>query len=93
MNQPACARVLIAGRVQGVGFRYFVTSKAEAFNIKGYVRNLDTGAVEIEVEGEKQEIHSFLKEVRQGPLHAQIYEFQVEWKPHKQQYDHFYVKY
>ena len=86
-------RWLLVGRVQGVGFRYFVTSKAEAFPVNGYVRNLDTGTVEIEVEGNKEEVSKFLTEIRQGPRHATIGDFQLEWKPYKMSYDHFFVKY
>jgi acylphosphatase len=85
--------VLINGRVQGVGFRYFVTSRAVSYQVSGYVRNLDTGGVEIEVEGTRQEINDFLSEIRRGPRHGAVMDFQVEWKPHKKQYDHFFVKY
>ena len=93
MTEFACARVLISGRVQGVGFRYFVTSKAEEFPVNGFVRNLDTGTVEIEVEGDKEEITKFLGEIRLGPRHSTIGDFQLEWKPYKMNYDHFFVKY
>ena len=93
MTEPACARTLISGQVQGVGFRFFVTSLAESFDVMGYVRNLETGGVEIEVEGEKEEIINFLGEVRRGPRHANIADVQVEWKPFKMQFDHFFVKY
>ena len=60
MSELACARVLINGLVQGVGFRYFVTSRAVSYEVCGYVRNLDTGGVEIEVEGTREEINKFL---------------------------------
>ncbi len=93
MSELACARVLLDGRVQGVGFRYFVTSKAADYEVVGYVRNLDTGGVEIEVEGKREVISQFLLEIKRGPSHGEIANFQVEWKPHKKQYDHFFVKY
>jgi acylphosphatase len=93
MTEMACARVLIGGRVQGVGFRYFATSRAEGFQVSGFVRNLDTGDVEIEVEGTKQEIIDFLSELRKGPTHGTVGDFQLEWKPFKMLYDHFFVKY
>ncbi len=89
----ATARVLITGRVQGVGFRYFVTSTAERFPVNGYVRNLETGAVEIEAEGEKKSVHEFLTAVRTGPRNAQVSEFQLEWKPFENKYQEFAVKY
>jgi acylphosphatase len=93
MNEPTCARVLINGRVQGVGFRYFVTSRAVSYQVSGYVRNLDTGGVEIEVEGMRDEVNKFLAEIRPGPRHGMVTEFHLEWKPFKKQYDHFFVKY
>ncbi len=93
MSEQACARVLISGRVQGVGYRFFITSRAEDFPVAGYVRNLETGAVEIEVEGQKQIVMDFINEVRKGPRHAEIRDFQIEWKPFKMTYDHFFVKY
>lgn len=93
MSEMACARVLITGRVQGVGYRFFVTTRAESYPIFGYVRNLETGAVEIEVEGVKQTVMDFINDVRQGPRHAQVLDFQMEWKPYKMSYDKFFVKY
>lgn len=47
------AHLLISGMVQGVGYRWFVMRKANEYNLKGYVRNLYTDDVEVEVEGEK----------------------------------------
>lgn len=93
MSELTCAKVLINGLVQGVGFRYFVTSKAADFAVQGYVRNLDTGAVEVEVEGTREEIGRFLAELRRGPKHGLVTDFQLEWKSYKKQYDHFFVKY
>jgi acylphosphatase len=93
MSDLACARVLINGRVTGVGFRYFVTTKAEDFQVLGYVRNLDTGLVEVEVEGERQEIANFLGAIKSGPSHGIVSEFQTEWKQYKMLYDRFDVKY
>ena len=93
MSELACARVLINGLVQGVGFRYFVTSHAVSYDVCGYVRNLDTGGVEIEVEGTREEITKFLAEMRRGPRHGLVTDFQLEWKSFKKQYDHFFVKY
>lgn len=49
----------IKGAVQGVGFRYFVYSKAKAFDIKGYVENMDDGSVVVIAEGEENNLSSF----------------------------------
>ena len=73
MTEMACARALITGRVQGVGFRFFVTTKAEGYPIFGFVRNLETGALEIEVEGDKQVVMDFLNDIRKGPRHCRSF--------------------
>ena len=79
--------------VQGVGFRYFTTSTAQRHPVNGYVRNLDTGDVEIEVEGSKQAVMEFLLDIKKGPGHSHIDNFQVEWKKPQGAYDSFYVRY
>ncbi len=79
--------------VQGVGFRYFATSTAEKFPINGYVRNLDTGDVEIEVEGTKEVVMQFLMALRKGPAYSQIENFQIEWKKYESSHENFFVKY
>jgi len=43
-----CAKMIVKGRVQGVGFRWFVQQRAEKFGVSGYVKNLDNGDVGIE---------------------------------------------
>jgi acylphosphatase len=50
------AKVLISGRVQGVGFRYFTTDLAKSYDLSGWVKNLATGDVEILVEGDKSAV-------------------------------------
>ncbi len=52
------------GRVQGVGFRYFVSTLAADFPVSGYVRNLSNGAVEVVVVGHFAALESFLKEIK-----------------------------
>jgi acylphosphatase len=57
-------RVLYEGRVQGVGFRYTVSTIAKAFPVRGYVRNLPDGRVEVIVEGSHSDVEGFLGEIR-----------------------------
>jgi acylphosphatase len=56
-------RVLFEGRVQGVGFRYTVKDLARGFDVRGSVKNLPDGSVELIVMGEKDEVESFIKEI------------------------------
>lgn len=55
------ATILVNGRVQGVGYRAFVKNKALDFQIKGSVRNLGNGSVEIFVDGNPSEIMRFIQ--------------------------------
>jgi len=70
-------RIIVDGRVQGVGFRYFVANGARNHNIAGFVQNLPDGKVEIDAEGECENIHHFLCECREGNSHSRIDTFVV----------------
>ncbi len=67
-------RLLISGRVQGVGYRYFAVRAAANYQVTGYVRNLDSGQVEVVAEGPREAIEEFKKELAAGPYHAQVRE-------------------
>ena len=60
------------GRVQGVGFRFFVSERAGAEGLAGWARNRPDGAVEIEVEGDRAAVDRFERLVRQGPAGARV---------------------
>ena len=60
------------GRVQRVGFRYFVESAAQREGIQGYVRNQHDGSVEIVAEGDLDAIQRFEMAVRRGPAGARV---------------------
>jgi|LSQX01.2.fsa_nt_gb acylphosphatase len=70
----------VYGIVQGVGYRAFVCRHARALGVKGYVRNLYDGSVEVVAEGPEEILRFFLKALRTGPLRARIEEVQVEWQ-------------
>jgi len=54
--------IVASGRVQGVGFRFFVRELAKKYDISGYAKNLPDGSVEIIGEGENDVLQDFLKE-------------------------------
>lgn len=58
--------VIVSGRVQGVGFRYFVLSLASRYNLTGWVKNLYNGDVELEAEGISTRLTPFLSEIQEG---------------------------
>jgi acylphosphatase len=60
-------RVIVRGRVQGVGFRWFVREHARTLRLAGWVRNLPDGMVELEVEGPDDRVAELLAYVSEGP--------------------------
>jgi acylphosphatase len=82
--------IIAEGLVQGVGFRWFVARRAEALGVKGWVRNLYNGSVEIEAEAERSLLEEFIKEVKVGPRSAHVTNLCIEWKDHhSQEYTRF----
>ena len=64
--------VRVTGRVQGVGFRWFVRERADALGLAGWVKNRSDGSVELLVSGEAAASEQFLAAVRRGPPHARV---------------------
>ena len=65
-------RAVVHGRVQGVGFRYFTAVQARKYGIGGFVKNRFDGTVELEAEGEPEQLDRFLEQVRQGPTYSHV---------------------
>jgi acylphosphatase len=66
-------QVFYEGNVQGVGFRWSVRHAAKGFDLTGWVRNLPDGRVELQVNGEEDEVRAFLDGVAKGELHSLIH--------------------
>jgi acylphosphatase len=82
---------LIEGRVQGVGFRYFVLEHANRLGLKGWVRNTYQGNVEVIAEGCRDDLNQFLDLLNQGPRGAFITQVIQEWGSATSEFDHFAV--
>ena len=65
-------RLLISGRVQGVGYRDWMLREAERRGLQGWVRNRADGAVEALVAGEEAAVRALLLALRRGPLLARV---------------------
>ncbi len=76
----SAAKYLVQGTVQGVFFRQFVKENADKLQLKGYVRNSESGDVEVLAEGEKENLANFKAELKKGPPHSQIRNVSVEDK-------------
>ena len=79
MAERVRAHIVVDGRVQGVGFRWFTRNAASAYGIRGWVRNRSGGSVEIEAEADRAAVEAFLEKVRQGPTFARVESVSVDW--------------
>jgi acylphosphatase len=68
----AARRYLVHGRVQGVGFRWFVQRRASALGVTGYVRNLDDGGVEVLAVGPPKILEQLRNDLWSGPVGASV---------------------
>lgn len=65
-------RLYIRGSVQGIFFRQFVQENAEKNDVKGFVRNLEDGRVEVFIEGDLENVEKVIGLCKKGPKHSQI---------------------
>lgn len=78
--EQAGIHAIVEGRVQGVGFRYFVVEEAELLGIKGWVRNRWDDTVEVTAEGERRALELFIAKLQRGPRAAYVSHVQVQWE-------------
>jgi acylphosphatase len=65
-------RAVVRGRVQGVGFRWFVKERARDLGVRGWVRNRTDGSVEVEAEGESVSLDQLRRALSEGPPGARV---------------------
>ena len=85
--------VRIDGRVQGVGYRYFVQRRAAQHAITGWVKNRADGSIEIEAVGKKPALEEFLSYVRVGPPAANVSHAVARWFDEEPVYKGFDVRF
>jgi acylphosphatase len=69
--------VVVAGRVQKVGFRAFTKRNALMLGVKGYVENTEDGKVHAVLEGDEHQVDKLLELIRQGPVVAQVRDVKI----------------
>ena len=74
-------RYVVKGRVQGVGFRFFVEDAARREGIRGYVRNQHDGTVEVVAEGDLETVLRFERALRRGPPGARVDDVETTESP------------
>ncbi|HEX9686635.1 MAG TPA: acylphosphatase [Burkholderiales bacterium] len=70
-------RLLITGRVQGVGFRFYLQRKARELGLAGWVRNCRDGSVEAVIQGSAEAVETMIAWARRGPASAVVAGVQV----------------
>ena len=81
MTDQVRIRLVISGRVQGVGFRYFTLKSARGLGLGGWVRNEPDGSVLCEVQGEPSAVRVFAEQVRRGPGLSRVEDVTSELLP------------
>lgn len=76
--QPIARRVLISGKVQGVGYRYALAAYARDLNISGWCRNLPDGRVEAWLQGNPTALEPILAWLYKGPPQAVVEHVEIE---------------
>jgi acylphosphatase len=76
-------RLYISGTVQGVIFRKFIEENANRIGVRGYVRNLDDGRVEVVIEGVDDRVLEMVEICKKGNIHSKIREVQIQEIPHQ----------
>ncbi len=70
---------VVYGRVQGVGFRFYVKNKAISLKATGWVRNLPNGTVEIRAQGDDPNLEQLLHLIESGPIGSRVEKVDFQW--------------
>ena len=71
-------RLYVEGIVQGIVFRVFVKENAEKNDVRGFVRNLENGKIEIFLEGNVNNVNKMIEICKEGPKHSQIKNVEIK---------------
>jgi len=89
MSSQKRIHLIVSGRVQEVGFRNAVCLKAKKLQLKGWVRNLADGRVEIAAEGEKENLQLFIDWAARGPKAAVVSKVDIQSEEEKERSPNF----
>ncbi len=94
MTNLASVQATVYGRVQGVFFRDFVSKRASELGLTGYVRNLpDRKAVEVQADGEREQLERLITYLNIGPPSARVDEVVARWSEYSGNYSRFSIRY
>jgi acylphosphatase len=86
-------QVVVQGRVQGVGYRFFAQHQAVLYQLTGFVGNRIDASVVLEAQGEKVKLEAFLEQLKEGPRLAQVETVNVEWRTPEQDEGEFQIRF
>jgi acylphosphatase len=82
----------VRGRVQGVGFRYYVVEKALALGLRGYARSESNGSLEVLAQGPRPGLERLLSLLWKGPSAAHVSEVNSKWGQPTEHFSGFHVR-
>jgi acylphosphatase len=91
-SAEARAHIRLAGRVQGVGFRFATADEARRLQLAGWVRNLDSGGVEAVFEGSRALVERMVRWCEEGPPGAYVRDVHVSWDEPPEQLTRFEIR-
>ncbi|MEA1881563.1 MAG: acylphosphatase [Candidatus Marinimicrobia bacterium] len=93
MEIKSAVHLIVSGKVQGVGFRWYVVRSGRSLALIGYAKNLPDGNVEVQVEGNKVDIERFIKKLKQGPALSSVENVEMKWISPSNQLKDFNIRY
>lgn len=95
-NQPDRSmmrvHVIVEGRVQGVGFRYFVKENAHFLRLTGWVRNRWDDTVEVSAEGDRADLEKLLAAIRRGSGSSWVENLKIDWEEYQGEFGGFTIR-
>ncbi|KAA9031199.1 acylphosphatase [Niallia endozanthoxylica] len=85
--------IIVSGKVQGVGYRYFSQMKAVQYGVTGWAKNLADGSVEITAVGSKDQLDPFVEELRIGNPFSKISDMKITESEASENFNSFTIKY
>jgi len=92
MSAKKRVKLLISGRVQGVGFRFNTKRKAKKLGVKGWVKNLDNGKVKAVAEGKEKDLEKLIEWAKKGPFTAKVTDINIEFDNYKGEFNRFKIE-
>ncbi|MEM1804927.1 MAG: acylphosphatase [Candidatus Aenigmatarchaeota archaeon] len=77
MNSIIAVKMKLYGKVQKVGFRFFLSKHAERLGIKGYAKNLEDGSLECHFEGNEEKVREIIELAKKGPPLAKVKKYEI----------------